>query len=105
MENLFGGDDALFERFLERHSENQAWTDGYGIICQVSKRRKFHLNLLSQATALVVGREIQVIGTNHKEQGGEVNQFLATLVAVGQKWAKISKMSVTDAVFAQKTMA
>ena len=62
-------------------------------------------NFFEQATALVVGREIQVIGTNHKEQGGEVNQFLATLVAVGQKWAKISKMSVTDAVFAQKTMA
>ena len=41
-----------------------------------------YLNFFEQATALVVGREIQVIGTNHKEQGGEVNQFLATLVAL-----------------------
>ena len=35
VENLFGGDKELFSRFLQRHSENQAWTDGYGIICQV----------------------------------------------------------------------
>ena len=81
VENLFGGDEELFERFLERHSMSQAWTDGYGIICQVSKRRKFHLNLLSQATALVVGREIQVIGTNHKEQGGEVAKVFKALKA------------------------
>ena len=81
VENLFGGDEELFERFLERHSESQAWTDGYGIICQVSKRRKFHLNLLTQATALVVGREIQVIGTNHKEQGGEVDKVFKAFKA------------------------
>ena len=35
VENLFGGDKELFSRFLQRHSENQAWTDGYGIMCQV----------------------------------------------------------------------
>ena len=35
VENLFGGDKELFLRFLQRHSENQAWTDGYGIMCQV----------------------------------------------------------------------
>ena len=56
LENLFGGDKELFSRFLQKHSENQVWTDGYGIMCQ--------------ATALVVGREIQVIWTNHQEQGG-----------------------------------
>ena len=93
VENLFGGDEELFERFLERHSESQAWTDGYGIICQVSKRRKFHLNLLSQATALVVGREIQVIGTNHKEQGGEVakvsNEFIRIIVGTYLRFSKV----------------
>ena len=35
VENLFGGDKELFSSFLQRHSENQAWTDGYGIMCQV----------------------------------------------------------------------
>ena len=35
VENLFGGDSQLFSSFIQRHSQNQAWTDGYGIICQV----------------------------------------------------------------------
>ena len=35
VENLFGGDSHLFSSFIQRHSQNQAWTDGYGIICQV----------------------------------------------------------------------
>ena len=91
LENLFNGDEKLFQRFLDLHSMDGTWTDGYGIMCQVlftfnsfpKKKRNYvtqvtshksggvHQNDLLQATALVVGRQIQVIGTNHKEQGGE----------------------------------
>ena len=35
LENLFNGDEKLFQRFLDLHSMDGTWTDGYGIMCQV----------------------------------------------------------------------
>ena len=36
VENLFEGNNQLFNSFVERHSLNQVWTDDYGIFCQVT---------------------------------------------------------------------
>ena len=51
--NHFGGNVDAFDQFLYRHSQNGVWTDAYGILCQ--------------ATALVLGCPIAVIGTNNEK--------------------------------------
>ena len=51
--NHFGGNVAAFDRFLDHHSQDRAWTDDYGIMCH--------------ASALILQHEIMVVGTNNKD--------------------------------------
>ena len=50
--NYFGGNVEAFDQFLHFHSQDGAWTDAYGILCQ--------------ATALILQRPIVVVGTNNE---------------------------------------
>jgi len=54
-ETVFGGAE-VFQEFLEVHSSPGQWTDELGIMCQ--------------ATALIVGREIRLVGTANIGQLG-----------------------------------
>ena len=50
--NHFGGNVEAFDQFLHYHSQDGAWTDAYGIMCQ--------------ASALILQRAIMVVGTNNE---------------------------------------
>ena len=49
VDTIFDGDENKFNEFVEEHSQLGLWTDSFGIMCQ--------------ATAVFVGRNINIIGT------------------------------------------
>jgi hypothetical protein len=54
-DNVFGGSDVKFERFLAGHKRSCEWTDDDGIMCQ--------------ATALYISRNIYIVGTKNSGPG------------------------------------